>query len=694
MLRIIRTLKVDILTLFLTLNIISILCVISINYFENYLAVNRFSTDVGARIGKVATDRIAASGVKMTDSLNRAPVNIIPGGNLYADNQELVTFMLNTIRYNPDIAKFFIATADGQAILVNNIKLSLQAYYLTEPSKPLPTGVNYVVRVINLKNKPASETWYYKDAGFNTLASESTSRAMDMRTRPWYQAALQKQGIAWTDFYTFSDIPQTGISAAKAIRNNQQQVIGVIGASFSNLSFEAISGFLRSSGSNHNLSLGQVFILNQDGKIVMPGKEKIAQFAEGAQAVTQGYQVYSKTQEKFFFVKDKQGNKHAIYIAPLTNDFGQNWLVAIAAPYNNFFATLFRAQLLIGLIALFILIVSVFIIIGFAKRISSPIVALANEIDKIKRLEFDDSGRVDSHIKEIQLMDESVAAMKTTLRSFTRYVPKEIVKELLLRGKDITLEGEKKEVTILFSDIQDFTTIAEKNTAETLMLLLSEYFDGISKIIIENKGTIDKYIGDAVMAFWGAPVEQAQHAEWACLAALRCQAFLVEFNAKRRNEGKPEFITRFGLNTGKVIVGNLGTLERMNYTMIGDAVNIASRLENLDKVYHVTILISEKVLKQIGKQFLTRHLDLVRVKGKFRKIKVYELVASLQDEENIRATVEQIEFCQRFNAAYLAFMAKKFDKAKILFEAIHTSYPDDYPTQLYLQRIKNHHSSV
>jgi adenylate cyclase len=339
------------------------------------------------------------------------------------------------------------------------------------------------------------------------------------------------------------------------------------------------------------------------------------------------------------------------------------------------------------LIILAILLLSSLIVIYFSKRISSPIVTLAEEVKKIRDLELESEVRVKSNIKEIFLMDNAIAAMRIALRSFARYVPKKIVKDLIGIGEEIAIGGEKKEITILFSDISGFTTIAESCPIDLLIQLLGEYFDTMSKIILESQGTIDKFTGDGIMAFWGAPISLPNHALRACTAALLCSALLVKFNEDRRKKGLPEFPTRFGINTGTVIVGNIGTSDRINYTVIGDAVNTTARLQEIDKIYHTTIILSEDTYAEVKEEFVVRPLDVIAVKGKKEKIKIFELVAKKGGEKEILATPEQIELCHSFNEGFEAFQRKDFKLALSFFQEIQRKYPEDFPTKIYLDRI-------
>lgn len=690
MFRITRTLRIDILTLFLALNIISIFSLMAFSYFESHRSIKKFSIDAMTRAGSLANEKLATSRQATTDSLEKMANFLSQVNNLSPDNPVILNVLVDMLNFNRDFSSIFMSNTSGNSVILSRITLTGQHYFMNQPTHPLPEKTAYVTIIINLQHSSNPENWYYKDIQGNTLASESFSKpSINIRIRPWYQGAMNQQEVFWTSFYTLLPNYQYGITAAKRITNEKGQVLGVVGADLSDISFKILTSFLKSPIKGRS---GQIFLLDEKGAILIPNPKTLEQGSTDLGLITRGFAEHKKTHQQIVFIKNKQGLVNIIYFAPIAKQFGNDWSFAISAPYESFFVRLIQAQTIDALIAGIVLFISIFVIMAFAKRISSPIVILADEINKVTRLDFTSTKRVDSYIKEIKLIDTAVATMRTALSSFTRYVPKEIVKQLLLQGKEITLEGEKREVTILFSDIQDFTAIAEKNSTETLMALLVEYFDGLSKIILRSKGTIDKYIGDSIMAFWSAPIEIPNHAVLACLAALRCQHFVIRYNATKQAEQKPIFITRFGINTGTVIVGNVGTQERMNYTMIGDAVNIASRLENLDKAYHVIIMISEEVYKQIGHRFLVRSLDQVNVKGKLEKIKIYELVGSLQDEPEIRASADQIELCLAFNKAYECYQAKQFEEAQVLFNEIHQKFPDDYPTQLFLQRISHHPS--
>jgi adenylate cyclase len=272
--------------------------------------------------------------------------------------------------------------------------------------------------------------------------------------------------------------------------------------------------------------------------------------------------------------------------------------------------------------------------------------------------------------------------MQKGLNAFRRYVPAELVRQLISTGEGAHLGGQRRELTVLFSDITGFTSIAELMTPEELMLHLSEYFDELTKIVSRYNGTVDKYIGDAVMAFWGAPVHDGEHAVHACEAALAAQEKIGELNRKWIMEGKSAFVTRIGISTGETVVGNVGSAERMNYTVIGDNVNTASRLESANKLYGTQTIVSEETYEAASKKFWFRPLGIVAVQGKIEEKLVYELVGRRIEGENDPAA----ELCKEFHCGFEAYIGRNWNEAAAIFKNLSVKFPLDTPTNFYLSR--------
>ncbi len=212
-------------------------------------------------------------------------------------------------------------------------------------------------------------------------------------------------------------------------------------------------------------------------------------------------------------------------------------------------------------------------------------------------------------------------------QSFQFYLESSVIEEIIKDPAKLKLGGQKKDMTVLFSDIRGFTTLSEKTDPEILVGLLNEYFTAMTDIILRSGGVLDKFIGDAIMAFWGAPQEEPDHAKLACEAALNMMKRLDVLKKDWLNRGLPEINIGVGLNSGQMIVGNMGSAKRFNYTVIGDNVNLASRLEGLNKQYQTSIIISQFTYERVKDDFDCEYLDKANIKGKETLVEIYKLVA-------------------------------------------------------------------
>lgn len=585
----VRTLKVDILTLFITLIIFTFTCVMLYSYFGNYSAIMEYSKGTMQRNSAVIIERISNLEREATEILKDTSGLFINQQNISVDDPQLQLSMLNMLKFHENLSSFFFAFESGNRVLVKTIRSSSQTTFMTKPNV-LPAQAVYIVKTINVNKRPYPEIWYYKDASFKTIASEEFPHITIIgQQRPWYIGATQTKKIYWTDIYHYLHTHDFGLTASNPIYNKDNQFIGILGADISILDLENFLG-KQSIGKS-----GRAFIVNDNGSIEVPQSEIFAHKKISPSIVSAAFLHYKKTNSRNFSFNFHHV-KYLGFISTSPDILGKHWNIVTVVPFSDFFGKLIETQMKVILITLVILLFSILVIYYFSTRISKPIVTLAKELDKITHFNFSSKLRVLSHIIEIQKLDSSVATMRAAIYSFGRYVPKGIVKQLLAQGKEINLSVERRPISILFSDIQSFTSISETYSLNALMSQLNRYYDGLSKIIYENQGTIDKYIGDSIMAFWGAPAANPHHAVSACETVLQCHAFVRQFNKQCKQQGKSEFITRFGISSGMVLVGNIGTQERMNYTVIGDAVNTAERLQVTDKFYHVSIIISEAVL--------------------------------------------------------------------------------------------------
>lgn len=268
-------------------------------------------------------------------------------------------------------------------------------------------------------------------------------------------------------------------------------------------------------------------------------------------------------------------------------------------------------------------------------------------------------------------------------RMFSHYVSGALVNQLIDNPDKLKLGGEKRKLTILFSDIAGFSTFSEQMGPEELVQLMNEYLDAMTDVVIKNRGTLDKYIGDAVMAFWGAPISLENHAEMACITALEMQEELDKLQESWRERKLPEINVRIGINTGEVIVGNIGSRKRFDYTVMGDDVNLASRLEGANKQYGTFIMLNESTAELIKTKFVLRDLDFIKVKGKNKPARVFELIGRTEDPLAQEKLVNLSTYLTALNEYY----NRNFIKAEELFNESLKRLPDDMPSKVYLERI-------
>jgi class 3 adenylate cyclase len=287
----------------------------------------------------------------------------------------------------------------------------------------------------------------------------------------------------------------------------------------------------------------------------------------------------------------------------------------------------------------------------------------------------------DAHVK-LQYFNNNMR------QAFSTYLSEDVVEEIISDPARLQLGGVNRYMTALFSDVKGFTSIAEKLTPEHLVDLLNYYLSTMSDIILEQKGTIDKYQGDAIVSFFGAPLELEDHAIRACTAGIIMRRMETDINKYIMEKGisPSPLLTRIGLNTGEMVVGNMGTQKKMNYTIISNAVNLASRLEGVNKQYGTWILASDSTIKETKGKLLTRRLDRVKVVGINEATLIHEILELKSD-----ATDALFELVYLFHKALDIYENRNWKDAENAFEQVLKLYPNDGPSKLFAERCRQYH---
>ncbi|WFU41336.1 adenylate/guanylate cyclase domain-containing protein [Bradyrhizobium sp. CB82] len=312
--------------------------------------------------------------------------------------------------------------------------------------------------------------------------------------------------------------------------------------------------------------------------------------------------------------------------------------------------------------------------------VAAPLARVVGELRHVESFALEQVRRYPSRLKEIASLSSAIAEMASGLSAFRKFIPADLVRLLLRQGVEAKPGGSIQELTVMFIDIAGFTGLSER-MGDRIVPLLSKYLDVLSEVIVANGGTIDKYIGDAVMAFWGAPTAQPDHALLCCQAALACRKAIEE--AKLIDDQGHPLQIRIGINSGRMLVGNIGSELRLNYTVIGDAVNVASRLESANKSYGTRILIGEATHCLVSASMITREVDKIAVYGREEGLSVYELI---QDARDKAAKESACSWITRYQDALEKYRNREFLSALRGFEDLLRERPHDGPAEVMRAR--------
>lgn len=381
-----------------------------------------------------------------------------------------------------------------------------------------------------------------------------------------------------------------------------------------------------------------------------------------------------------------------------------DWYILVSEQRDTFYSQVNQITQRTGIILVAAIILGVIMVLVFAGYLTNPLTRVAQAMEKIistndlsnrVQVEYNDETGKLAHTFNIMVGALETAynqikryAFKAVLAQkrehkirniFQKYVPADVIDEFFANPEKM-LVGENRVISILFSDIRSFTTISEQMMPDDLVNSLNRYFTVMVDIIMTRGGIVDKYIGDAIMAFFGAPVRHKDDALRSVLAGIEMNEALEEFNTQQRKLRKPEFQIGVGINYGVVTVGNIGTEKKMDYTIIGDMVNLASRMEGLTKKYHQPLLISESLHQKVKEEVVCRLIDTVAVKGKTKGVKIYTAKKRLSEVENRAWSLH--------NTAMDSYYRRDFDEAIGYFQEVQKIFPDDYPSQLMIDRCR------
>lgn len=525
---------------------------------------------------------------------------------------------------------------------------------------------------------------------------EITPSEFDATVQTWYKRAVAEDGPGWSmlSHLPYRDRPAIVTSTPIMIDLDFSGVIAVV------VELERLSQFLAGL---HVGKTGTVVVLNRSGKVVALAASAVLKQQRAGEmpeldTLAQGHPMLASMAALFDdnhlsladLTETRQvqttdpvdGREYFVTFSPLKFN---NWVVATVVPADDFLASIQRsAMMLLLVLAVLTLTVAAIAILSANRLLAVPLLRIAGQLKHIEEFRLDRVSRLASPLRELDHLSGTLWQMSRGLASFQKYMPTELVRTLVSHGVEARPGGHQQTLTVMFTDLAGYTAISEQ-LGDNVVPLLAEYLEAVSTAVLNHNGTIDKFIGDGVMAFWGAPVPDERHAIDACAAALECQHLLALQRRAAEDQGRTPLRMRVGINTGRMLVGNIGSNERLSYTVIGDPVNVASRLEPLGKLYEADIIIGEDTRSAAGGAIIVRRLDRVAVYGRTGGLVIYELLGMAADAGGIEAP----EWVRNYESGLSAYEDRRWSKAISLFESTAALRDrDDRPSQILVERCR------
>ncbi len=589
--------------------------------------------------------------------------------------------LLRAIQNNPDITSYYLGFMDGSFRQVGGI----------DPKRPMiehkiPADARYTNRMIDRsKAGIANDSYTFLKEWGQPVGSSSIPAVYDPRTARFFEAAVKRGPAADTnqillsDPYNIRSTGEPGLSISASIISGGK----LLGAAAANLRLKRFSEFL---AANRASDASITLIIDRGGLVVAhpdfaqayrkdeTKSQKNIRELDNPAITRAAVERAERKSDNFYFTEG--GEEYIALFSPFPENLRKPWEVVILTPVKDFVGeidannrniTLFGGGLLLFVILLAYLV---------SKRISRPLEVLVEEIKRVFSFQISPNLVLSSKVAEISLLIDATQKLKAAISAFAAYVPRELVSDLIRTGTPLAPGGQSRYLTMFFTDLKGFSSLAEVTPTRELLETVSAYLELVTLAVKEEQGTIDKFIGDAVMAFWGAPVTISDHSYRACVAAVRSQRRMAKLNAVLGETGKGPLTVRIGIHSDQVLVGNIGSLERLSYTVMGDGVNIASRLEGINKDFGTSICVSNAVFKESGERLWLRPIDLVAVKGRKGEFLIYELLGIRDADEEVAATSTEKALCAATEKAYALYSDGQWEQAEVAYQEIVKEYDD------------------
>ena len=684
--------------LFIGLSIPVLIFILIYNYNKNSAGIVSILNESVAQISQAGVERTQDL-IENTESPLRFLAELAAADPGYFRTEQSRDLLYRALTSAAHIDAAYVSFEDGYHRVVTRIDEDRRR---ADPRIPATANwhSSYIDAITYALSRVRHRTFF--DIWPNEVGKYDVGTDTDIRTLPGYQSAKTTHTLAVTEP---SINPDTGFPII-SLRIPIFRGVEFVGCASANITVDVLSRFL----DKHRASAGSTtFVADRsNGKIIaFPDKQKGVRIENGAlkiatladiddPTVREAHRQHARTgADRFVFQSPTTGEDLIAAFASFPAGFGQPWQVITLTPIDDFVGTLKRTNRLMMVVIIVLTMVELFFIYFASSRLSRPVENVSRQLQAIESLNFDTPARPPSNIQEIAKLESAASLLRTSLKSFSSFVPLDVVRQLIKSGIPLTLGVEPRFLTVFFSDLENFSSHSETLAPGDLLVQISTYLEEVSGAISEESGTVDKFIGDGIMAFWNAPVQRPDHVLRACAGALRAARRMERVNDTWDAEGRPRIHIRIGLNCANVLVGNVGSSTRLSYTALGDGVNVAARLEGINKLFGTTICISDSIYDQAKADILARPLKRVQVKGRRTEFMIYELLAlRASDDSELKARDRDEQLSAMTWQASQQFEADDLAAAERAYRAILDAFPGDPMAGFMLKECEERRASI
>jgi len=616
---------------------------------------------------------------------------LFSGPSLPFPRDQLMRLFWRQLELQPHLFSIYLADADGGFVQVRHQPQLVTRYIVRNGDSP-------------------QERLIYRDRDYQAIAHINGGGLFDPRNTRWYEDALAAEGnVVWSQVHRFPETGKLGVTASRSIYNDGEAryVIGV------DIALEGLTDFLAEQSRTRG---ALAFIVDERDQLVAFPHQLILQ-NRSTESDPETPDRIDHLSERWLVKAYREllameasngprsqkplgGGRHADtdyalassgdqrYIAQLHSfpgNWSEGWRLFVVVPEASLLSSASRLISESIAISLIILVGAVLLVQVLAFRLFEPMRRLVHNTELIQQLRLDEVKPVDSRFSEIRAMDQAICGMRSGLQELAKFVPAGMAREFIQAGKSAKLGGEMVELTLFYSSISQFNELCSKLSAEQVTGLVSLILDRFTQVILRTEGTVDNYLGESILAFWGAPTSVPDGPARACRAALHCQR--IEAQLRKREPGRFPHATvnLFAVHCGRAIVGNFGSNKRMAYTAVGDNVEIGWILKQLNHRYGTQILISEPVQRLVAEQFWVRLVDYVSLYSEDKPTAIYELLG--QRNEPLSSVL--LDFTERYEAGLAELFDGKWSDAEVIFQQLSEQRPDDRSVELMLARCQS-----